>query len=211
MKILKLTDPGVKAVISSHPALRGKKQIGRGFYSIVFDNGDTVLKLTADAHHYDLLQFYAEGKSFPAVINNHGYVGEQTHGKFPLFLLEIEKLVKVPGKTVNSKIVHKLCRTASRMMAVKTPIFERHADKIDMARIVPETFYQMSEDEDLPAYVREGLEQLGRFSLDYEGVGIDFHPSNFMQREATGELVLSDPILNILTFNKALEAKQRGY
>ena len=211
MKILHMTDPGVKNVIRSHPALQGKKQIGRGFYSVVFDNGDTVLKLTADAHHYDLLQFYAEGKSFPAVVQNHGCVGEQREGKFPLYLLEVEKLVKVPGKTLNSKIVHKLCRTAARMMAVKTPVFERHADKIDMARIVPETFYQMSEDEELPAYVREGLEQLGRFSLDYEGVGMDFHPSNFMQREATGELVLSDPILNILTFNKALEAKQRGY
>lgn len=211
MKILKLTDPGVKSVINSHPALKGKERIGRGFYSVVFDNGDTVLKLTADAHHYDLLQFYAEGKSFPAVVQNHGYVGEQQSGNFPLYLLEVEKLVKVPGKTLNSKIVHKLCRTAARMMAVKTPVFERHADKIDMARIVPETFYQMSEDEELPAYVREGLEQLGRFSLDYEGVGMDFHPSNFMQREATGELVLSDPILNILTFNKALEAKQRGY
>lgn len=211
MKILKLTDPGVRAVISRHPALRGKKQIGRGFYSIVFDNGDTVLKLTADAHHYDLLQFYAEGKSFPKVINNYGLVGEQVRGDFPLYLLEVEKLVKVPGKTLNSKIVHNLCRSAKRIMEVKTPVFERHADKIDMARIVPETFYQMSENEELPAYVREGLEQLGRFALDYEGVGMDFHPSNFMQREATGELVLSDPIMNILTFNKALEAKQRGY
>lgn len=211
MKILKLTDPGVKHVINSHPALKGKQRIGRGFYSIVFDNGNTVLKLTADAHHYDLLQFYAEGDCFPKVVNNYGYVGNQILGKFPLYLLEIEKLVKVPGKTVNSKIVHKLCRQAARMMAAKTPIFERHADKIDIARIVPETFYQMSEDKDLPMQLREGLEQLGRFALDYEGVGMDFHPSNFMQREATGELVLSDPILNILTFNKALEAKQRGY
>ena len=211
MKILQLTDPGVKSIISSHPALVGKERIGRGFYSVVFDNGDTVLKLTADAHHYDLLQFYAEGKCFPKVVNNYGYVGDQKRGKFPLYLLEIEKLVKVPGRTANSKIVHRLCRSAARMMEVKTPIFERHADKIDMARIVPETFYQMSENEELPAYVREGLEQLGRFALDYEGVGMDFHPSNFMQREATGDLVLSDPIMNILTFNKALEAKQRSY
>lgn len=210
MKILKLTDPGVKHVINSHPALRGKQRIGRGFYSVVFDNGDTVLKLTADAHHYDLLQFYAEGPHFPKVIVNHGYVGDQKAGEFPLYLLEIEKLVKVPGKTDNSKIVHKLCRTAARMMAAKTPIFERHADKIDMARIVPETFYQMSEDKDLPTQLREGLEQLGRFALDYEGVGMDFHPSNFMQREATGELVLSDPIMNILTFNQALQAQHRS-
>lgn len=211
MKILKLTDPGVKNVIRSHPALQGKKQIGRGFYSVVFDNGDTVLKLTADAHHYDLLQFYADGPHFPKVIVNHGYVGEQKRGGFPLYLLEIEKLVKVPGKTDNSKTVHRLCKNAAKMMAVKTPIFEKHADKINMARIVPETFYQMAEDKELSASLREGLEQLGRFSLDYEGVGMDFHPSNFMQRETTGELVLSDPILNILTFNKALEAKQRGY
>ena len=210
MKILKLTDPGVKRVINSHSALRGKQRIGRGFYSAVFDNGDTVLKLTADAHHYDLLQFYAEGPHFPKVIVNHGYVGDQKAGEFPLYLLEIEKLVKVPSKTDNSKIVHKLCRTAARMMAAKTPIFERHADKIDMARIVPETFYQMSEDKDLPTQLREGLEQLGRFALDYEGVGMDFHPTNFMQREATGELVLSDPIMNILTFNKALEASKRS-
>lgn len=146
MKILQLTDPGVKDVIARHPALKGKTRIGRGFYSVVFDNGDTVLKLTADAHHYDLLQFYADSSCFPKVVVNHGYVGEQKRGEFPLYLLEIEKLVKVPGKTANSKIVHKLCRQASRIMAVKTPIFERHADKIDMARIVPETFYQMAED-----------------------------------------------------------------
>ena len=79
-----------------------------------------------------------------------------------------------------------------------------------MAHIVPETFYQMSEDKDLPTQLREGLEQLGRFALDYEGVGMDFHPSNFMQREATGELVLSDPIMNILTFNQALQAQHRS-
>lgn len=210
MKILKLTDPGVKRVINSHPALRGKQRIGRGFYSVVFDNGDTVLKLTADAHHYDLLQFYAEGPHFPKVIVNHGYVGDQKAGEFPLYLLEIEKLVKVPGKTDNSRLVYKMCKAASRMMAAKTPIFERHADKIQMARIVPETFYQMAEDKDLPAGIREGLEQLGRFSLDYDGVGMDFHPTNFMQREATGELVLSDPIMNLLTFNKALEASKRS-
>ena len=210
MKILQLTDPGVKDVIARHPALQGKTRIGRGFYSVVFDNGDTVLKLTADAHHYDLLQFYADSACFPKVVTNHGHVGDQKRGEFPLYLLEIEKLVKVPGKTANSKIVHKLCRRAAHMMEVKTPIFERHADKIDMARIVPETFYQMAEDKDLPAGVREGLEQLGRFSLDYEGVGMDFHPSNFMQREATGELILSDPIMNILTFNKALEARHRS-
>ena len=211
MKILKLTDPGVKRVINSHPALKGKQRIGRGFYSVVFDNEDTVLKLTADAHHYDLLQFYAEGPHFPKVIVNHGCVGEQKRGGFPLYLLEIEKLVKVPGKTDNSRLVYKMCKAASRIMAVKTPVFERHADKIQMARIVPETFYQMAEDKDLPAGIRDGLEQLGRFSLDYDGVGMDFHPINFMQRETTGELVLSDPIMNILTFNKALEAKQRGY
>lgn len=210
MKILQLTDPGVKSVISTHPALQGKARIGRGFYSIVFDNGDTVLKLTADAHHYDLLQFYAEGSCFPKVVNNYGCVGDQKRGNFPLYLLEIEKLVKVPGKTANSKTVHRLCKNAAKMMAVKTPIFEKHADKINMARIVPETFYQMSEDKELPTALREGLEQLGRFALDYEGVGMDFHPSNFMQRESTGELILSDPIMNILTFNKALEANQRS-
>lgn len=207
MNVLQLTDSGVKAAMM-HEALVGKKRIGRGSYSAVYDNGETVLKLTADMAHYEMLKFYADGTSaLPVMTTDYFHVGTQKqYGNITLYLFEVEKLVKMKHGTAEKRLAQKMCKAAANIMGTKTPVFERHKDKIGIERIVPETFYQMSEDMTLPLEIREALEQLGRFSMDYEGVGMDFHMANFMIRPSTGQLVMSDPVMSINIINKAYQA-----
>ena len=212
MNVLQLTDCGVKAAMR-HEALAGKTRIGRGSYSAVYDNGETVLKLSADMAHYEMLKFYADGyTALPTMCKDYFDVGEQVKfGGIVLYLFEVERLTKMKAGTAEYRLAKCMCNRAANLMETKTPVFERNKDKIGMERIVPETFYQMSEDATLPVEIREALGQLGRFSMDYEGIGMDFHMGNFMIRPSTGQLVLSDPVMSINIINKAYQALAAQY
>lgn len=202
MKVLRLSDKGVKEALN-HPAIAGKTLIGRGTFSLVFDNGDTVLKLTTDSCHYEMLKFYSDdGVRFPKVLADHGVVGVQGHMDLNLYLIEVERLEPITVKSGEWKLVKALIKGAANMMRTKTPVFERHANKIDMRLIVPETLFQMAEDKTLPTDVKEALDSIARFSMDYEGVALDFHRANFMVRPSTGAAVFSDPVYNLLTLNR---------
>lgn len=61
--------------LREHPLLKGKKLIGRGMFSAVFETGpDTVLKLTVDSVNYALLVGPARmiGAHFPHVLEDQG-------------------------------------------------------------------------------------------------------------------------------------------
>ncbi len=202
IKVLSLRDKGVRDVIANHPALQGLTRIGRGTFSAVYDNGDTVIKLTSDAHHYELLtQGYACTDHFPKLVNDWGDVGVQEFGDADLYLIEVEKLSKVGASTDAAKMARKLCALAAKTMKIKSPIFERNAKSIDMSLIVPETFFTMARDEKLPDSIRASLEQLASFCMDYDGVAMDFHLANFMVRPGTDTLIFSDPVYDINRLN----------
>lgn len=202
LNILRLDDKGTKKALT-HPALTGKKRIARGKFSAVYDNGETVLKVTTDSTGYELMKFYANNnKRFPETITDYGMIGVQKLYDLNIYMVEVERLYQINTAPLSSRrLVKRLCKQASNIMATKTPIFEKHENKITMARIVPETLYQMSDDKDFTPDMREALESIASFSMDYDGVGLDFHSANFMVRE-NGELVFSDPVCNILTMER---------
>lgn len=203
LNILRLDDKGTKEALT-HPALAGKRKLARGKFSAVYDNGDTVLKVTTDSSCYELMKFYAQGnKRFPTTIRDFGVIGVQKLHDLNIYMVEVERLNKISTASIElRRLVRKICNQSADIMATKAPIFERHQAKIAMARIVPETLYQMSEDSDFTSDMREALEFIAQFSMDYDGIGLDFHSGNFMVRN-NGELVFSDPVCNILLIEKA--------
>ena len=80
MRQMKLNDWNVKRAIASNPLLAGKKPIGRGAFSLVFDGSkpSTVFKLTLDRAGYWLLNCCVagvRGKHFPRVHQDYNDIG----------------------------------------------------------------------------------------------------------------------------------------
>ena len=81
--------------VPAHPLLEGKREIGRGEYSIVLDKGDDerVYKIVSSPADYFLLTAddRPSGTHFPIVFADHGIVGRASSG-YPFHLIEMEKL-----------------------------------------------------------------------------------------------------------------------
>lgn len=197
MAILKLNHPGTRAAMC-HPALRGKKRIGRGFFAAVYDNGDTILKMTCDSRayefHCDMGGLHVDGNiHFARVIEDHGCIGHQ--GDLRINLMEMEKLEKLAPATPQKKFAKKLERHCAKMLMSKQPAFERLHGRVDHSRIVPETLYQLSENEaEYGETMCNAFERLASFSMNYEHVCLDIHSGNIMVRPGTGDIILMDPI-----------------
>lgn len=202
MAFLKLRDEGVKEAIRKC-GLDALTRIGRGTFAAVYDKGDTVMKLTADRTFYELHSWYTQDNPhFATVIAEHGCVGVQQSTKTPLYLIEVEKLRPLQNATENKKLARALCKAARMTMISRGDVVRSLASRglIDHSRIVPETLFQMADSKDLPIQesLREALRQIGSFSMDYDGVGLDFHQSNIMERVSDGTLVLCDPVCDVL-------------
>lgn len=72
------------------PVLAGKALCGQGCYSAVFDNGDSVLKLTCDHVYRDFICSCSGSPGVPKLIKDHGFIEDEEFGI--VHLLEIEKL-----------------------------------------------------------------------------------------------------------------------
>lgn len=97
MAILKLTDVTTRHALR-HPLIRDRVRIGRGAFCIVFNNENSVFKLTCDPFQY---QFYThrdrpQSEYFPTLIYDFGVVGGTEQA--PLYLVEMEKLCAFGGK-----------------------------------------------------------------------------------------------------------------
>ena len=173
-----------------HPLLAGRKLRGRGAYSMVFQGDGSVFKLTVDRVAYELAQCQLQWQcaSLPMVRGLHGEVGATTGG-IPLLLMEMECLEKlVVGTEVRS-----LCLSIGRRVRTNRGRCETAAEQLrDAGSHLPN------------GSVRGALEHLADFADGRpDRALLDMHGSNFMQRPSTGEVVLSDPFLDVEVLRQA--------
>lgn len=200
-RLLDLRDKGVKQVIKEHK-LGSLPIIGRGVYSVVYDAGDSVIKLTCDPTAYEFAQFYCcQSSHFPNINNAFGYVGVQVKGDRDLFIIKTEKLIKLRHGSKNKKLAVLLCKLSSSIMSKRTPaVFGlAHRGKVEPSVIVPETLFHLADvkNELITPDIKNALDVLANFCMNYDGIGLDFHTGNFMERESDGMLVFSDPINDV--------------
>lgn len=206
-KIFTLNDPDVKKIRQSHPALKGRKLIGSGQYSGVFesDNPDTVLKLSIDEasylFHNDAF-LRPESHHFSQAVRDFGRVGTFTTSKnvtrtkltnpvelqVPIYLYEIEKLHKIPQGTPNSLLSRRIAKDWRDGDERSQVIDYRPRAKDIVRHLRDNAFYQ----HDNPTVI-DALEELAQFVQDYDRAFVDLHGANMMQR-ADGTFVFSDPI-----------------
>jgi hypothetical protein len=191
-RVLRLNDKGVRQALR-HPLLTGKKSIGRGCFSAVFEGGkNTVLKLTADSVNYKMLNSFdcVRRRHFPKVVADHKRVGAIMIAgmEYPIFLYEVEKLQRLHRLSDAGRLAWKL---ASR---------QRHWGLSDYTNFSASvmTVGDMSRDAKLPRGVRNALAELERFILTCADGILDMHFGNFMQR-SNGDLVITDPLFDAPT------------
>ena len=201
-KALRLDHWEVKLALR-HPLLEGKKPIGRGCFSAIFEGTrkNTVLKLTVDDIGYWLFNCWAtkvEHRHFPRIINRHDDIGTvKLRGTdYPLFLFEMEKLEKIKPGTDAKRLAMKIQNTA-RTASSKTGLWMR--DDLRSAMMVQ----HMMQDTTLPRSIRNALGQLENFCCGIRGGQMDLHVNNMMQRK-NGDLVITDPLANMSIWRKAV-------
>lgn len=201
-KALRLDHWEVKSALR-HPLLEGKKPIGRGCFSAIFEGTrkNTVLKLTVDDIGYWLFNCWAtkvEHRHFPRIIDRHGDIGTvKLRGTdYPLFLFEMEKLEKIKPGTDTKRLAMKIQNTV-RTASNKAGLWMR--DDLRSAMMVQ----HMMQDTTLPRSIRNALGQLKNFCCNYPGGQMDLHINNMMQRK-NGELVITDPLANMSIWRKAV-------
>jgi hypothetical protein len=181
-----LTSKEVRRALE-HAGLQGKEPIGRGRYSLVFDNGDTVLKLTTDRGVLDL-QACQENACLPlpTLPKFHRVIGEVgQHAGRPLWLFEVERLDKLVSGSAQRKQALAIKRLQHGINGV--------AIKESFHRVAELTCKLMSEAQTLAREWRDTFAALSEYAAGRHHLGCDFHPANFLTRPATGELVLNDP------------------
>ena len=192
-KALNLTDSGIKAA-RCHEAIAGKKVMARGAFSAVFDNGNTVHKLTLDKYAYMLCTDGVIGCSsrhFTQVFHNYGDVGE-VDGE-PVYLFECEKLEKLPKAGPLRALARRVCRQATTH-ASNHIRFHREQEGLTLA------IQELAMDELLPETLQEGFADLHKFASNVEeGWGLDLHTANLMVRPSDSTLVISDPLADVKT------------
>ena len=174
--------------VPGHPLLEGKKEIGRGEYSIVLDKGDgeRVYKIVSSPADYFL--YTAEdrprGEHFPIIHADHGIVGRAQSG-YPLHLLEMEKLYPLAEDAPAAELARRLievywsaCQQWSRLGA-------------DMGRIA---LYDMTMNPlALGTGMQKAVKALSDFVEDYQVLPDILNANNLMMRK-DGTLVFSDPV-----------------
>jgi hypothetical protein len=200
-KALRVSDAGIKQA-RQHEAIRGKKIMARGAFSAVFDNGDTVLKLTLDQYAYMLGTDQVIGchsQHFTRVLHNYGEVGE-VDGHH-VYLFECEKLEKLPKGGEARALARRICKQATTHANTHLR-FHRKREGLVLA------IEELSMDEVLPESLQEGFADLHKFTSNVEeGWGLDLHSANLMVRPSNGTLVLSDPLADVATRDALAERR----
>lgn len=208
MNILLLNDPGTKLALT-HPELQGKPLLGRGKFSTVYDNGDTVLHLTTDPISYALhcdgqMEIASKSKHFSQVVNDFGDVGEQYRGDLTLYLFETEKLVKLRGNIQQRRL-------ALLVQSVHTDALDAHSKLKGFYRDTPVEWAlnYMSTNELLEESIGDAITLLSDLARNYPHAGLDLHLANFMVRPADGTLVFNDPLADTEIYAEATNRLRR--
>jgi hypothetical protein len=190
-KAFRFDEPGARLALR-HPLLQGKKLLGRGNFSAVFEGTrpNTALKLTVDGPSYWMANdkvTRVTHRHFTRVHDDHQDIGEISvlGRRWPIYLYEVERLSKL--------------RAGSQACKLARSIIIRHNDRRLTYADVPEEF--LAEEEarkmvackDLPGSVRNAFKDLARYCSYNGGNFLDLHMKNFMER-ANGQLVMTDPI-----------------
>lgn len=174
--------------VPTHPLLDGKKEIGRGEYSIVLDKGDNerVYKVVSSPADYFLYTAddRPRGRHFPVVHADHGIIGRAASG-YPLHLLEMEKLFPLGEGSPAAEMAQRLielywsaCQTWHRLGA-------------DMGRIA--LHHLATHPLPIERGLCEALRALSDFVEEYQVRPDILNANNLMQRK-DGTLVFSDPV-----------------
>lgn len=171
-----------------HPLLEGKKEIGRGEYSIVLDKGDgeRVYKVISSPADYFL--YTAEdrprGKHFPIVHADHGIIGRALSG-YPLHLIEMERLYPLAEGSPAADLAMRLiefywagCAQWSRLGS-------------SMGRIA--LYHLVQQPLDVNQGIHDALKALSDFVEEYQVLPDILNANNLMMRK-DGTLVFSDPV-----------------
>jgi len=161
--------------------------IGKGYFSTVFDNGNTVLKLTADEGAYSFLTNADRTSALPKVVNNSGHVGK-TDGN-NLFLLEIEKLEPLPRGGDARRLAARISN-AAESYTVLSP--KEYSDTPYHLRGVTSIKKVAKSIGNKP--LLKAAQQIEGFLKWHSTARLDLHMRNMMVRPVTGELVIIDPI-----------------
>lgn len=174
--------------VPPHPLLEGKREIGRGEYSIVIDKGDgeRIYKIVSSPADYFLYTAddRPRGEHFPIIHADHGIIGHTASG-YPLHLIEMERLYPLADNSAAAELAKRLsefywsaCQQWSRLGA-------------DMGRIA---LYHMTV---APLAINQSLQQalkaLSDFVEAYQVLPDLLNANNLMMRK-DGTLVFSDPV-----------------
>ena len=174
--------------VPDHPLLNGRREIGRGEYSAVFeaDDPEHVLKLISSPADYFLLtaEDRPRGIHFPIVYADLGVVGRAQSG-FPFHLIEMEKLYPLVDHSPAADLAHRL-----------TAFYWQACQKwsqlgMSMGRIA---FYHMlKEPLSIDNTMHEALTALSDFIEEYQVLPDILSVDNLMMRK-DGTLVFCDPV-----------------
>lgn len=216
VSVLLLTDRGTKAALKL-PELEGLPRIGRGKFSVVFDKGDTVMRLTTDRTAYELncRNYTGDNVHFPKLIEDYGIVGDQLDDERALFLFETEKLLPLRGNLTarrQCKVVQRMRQDGydqfARDIGESTLTLEHMADQLEAEH---ETFANFPKPfTSLPVTMIETFSNMARFATDYEHPMLDFHDGNFMVRPGCGTLVFNDPFADVDALTARMKRVSRG-
>jgi hypothetical protein len=111
-RLINLADKAVKSACK-HPLLHGRKLIARGAYSLIFERGDSVFKLTVDRVAYELAEQQSKWccRGLPTTRRLHGEMGMTASGT-RLRLIELERLERLD----RGSEIRKACLSISRLV-----------------------------------------------------------------------------------------------
>lgn len=209
-KALRKDHLGVQMALR-HPLLDGKKMIGRGVFSMVFEGTrkNTVLKMTVDNIGYYAFNDYMCGvrhKHFPRVTDCHGEIGTVRLGKHEesIYLYEMERLQPLKVGSEARRLARSIANAAATASGQH---FWRTSEDIRAML----TFGSMLQDKSLPRSIRNALQQLEEFCGRMPGGSVDLHMHNMMMRK-NGDLVIIDPVANMQIWRNARDQlRQRGW
>ena len=174
--------------VPPHPLLEGKREIGRGEFSIVLDKGDSerVYKIVSSPADYFLhtADDRPSGDHFPVVHQDHGIIGRAASG-YTFHLLEMEKLYPLqPGSeaaVLALQLIDLYWRACQQWRQLGTEMgrIALHHVAVSPLGLAPD--------------VQSALKSLADFVDEYQVRPDLLNPDNLMMR-TDGTLVFSDPV-----------------
>lgn len=193
-----------------HSTLRGMSCIGRGTFASVFapaTDSSTVVKVTSDWMSYCCTadRLWEEVREpvqahFPAVIEDHGDVGES--GGATVYVVEVERLRPI-STTENRRHIRGWMKAYDDLVMHPPQEFRLRYNEVDTTRLSIYFCEEMAKSSDPYAKVFEAMIY---FFSNYGGA-FDLRYANFMERPGTGALVFNDVVCDYKDMYRRSKAK----